>query len=159
GKDLAFLVGEDEAKTARTLIDAARDTSAEAVKGLVQAHKRVWDNKHQTDRDRFVEQARVWATPHSGHRVKCPSCGSDALVYGHPIAGPIKSIDGDEITERQQHLPSQFECVACGLKISSYAQLTVCELGEPYTSTTVYDAAEYYSDRLNEYEDDNNENF
>ncbi|MCE9567844.1 MAG: hypothetical protein K8U57_38080 [Planctomycetes bacterium] len=56
-------------------------------------------------------------------------------------------------------LPSQFECVACGLKISNYAQLAVCGLGEPYTSTWVYDAAEYYADAMREYEDDNNENF
>lgn len=158
GKDLTFLVGKDEAATAKTLIDAARDKSAEAVKGSVAAHKKVWDNKTQAERDRLSEQAKVWATPHSGHRVECPACESDALVYGHPIAEPLKSIEGDEITERQEHLPSQFECVACGLKISNYAQLTVCGLGEPYVSTSVYDAAEYYSDAMREYEDDNNEN-
>jgi len=159
GKDLAFLVGKEEARTAKTLIDAARDKSAKAVEGSVQAHKKVWDNKEQADRDRLAEQARLWATPHAGHRVKCPSCGSDALVYGHPIAEPLKTIQDDEITERQQHLPSQFECVACGLKISSYAQLVVCGLGEPYTSTSVYSAADYYADAMREYEDDNNENF
>jgi hypothetical protein len=158
-KDLAFLVGKEEAKTARTLIDAARDKSAEAVKGLVQAHRRVWESKDQADRGRLVEQARVWATRHDGHRVKCPACGSDALVYGHPIAPPLKSIHGDEITERQQHLPSQFECVACGLKISGYAQLRVCGLGEPYTSTSVYNVADFFADAMREYEDDNNENF
>ncbi len=159
GKDLAFLVGEEEEKTAKTLIDAARDKSAEAVKVSLAAHKTAWDSKAQADRDRLAEQARAWATPYSGHRVKCPACGSDALVYGSPIAEPLKSIQDDEITERQQHLPSQFECVACGLKISSYAQLNVCGLGEPYTSTSTYNAADYYTDMLHEYEDDNNENF
>jgi hypothetical protein len=159
GKDLAFLVGEDEATTAKKLIDTARDKSAAAVKGSVEAHKKVWENKAQGDRDRLAEQASVWAKPNSGHRVKCPACESDALVYGHPTAEPLKSIQGDEITERQEHLPSQFECVACGLKISNYAQLAVCGLGEPYTSTSVYDAAEYYSDAMRQYEDDNNENW
>lgn len=159
GKDLAFMVGKDESATAKTLIDAARDKSALAIKGSIETHKKEWDNKKQTDRDRLAEQAKVWATPHSGHRVKCPACGSDALVYGPPIAEPLKSIQDDEITERQQHLPSQFECVACGLKISSYAQLIVCGLGDSYTSTSVYNAADYYADAMREFEDDNNENW
>ena len=158
GENLAFLVGKEEAITATTLIDAARDKSAAAVKGSVEAHKKVWESKAQADRDRLAEQAKVWATPYAGHRVNCPACGSDALVYGYPIAEPLKSIQDDEITERQQHLPSQFECVACGLKISSYAQLNVCGLGEPYTSTSVYSAADFYADAMQEYEEDNNEN-
>lgn len=159
GKDLTFMVGEEEAGTAKTLIDAARDKSAKAVKGLIHARVEVWSSKSQADRDRLAEQARVWATPYSGHRVKCPACGSDALVYGRATGNLLKSIKDDEITERQQHLPSRFECIACGLRIASYAQLMDCGLGGSYTSTSVYNLADYYNDMLHEYEEDNNENY
>ena len=159
GKDLAHLVGEDEATTANTLISAAHDKSAQAIKSSVKAHKQVWENKSQADKDLLIEQSKVWATRYTGHRVKCPACGSDAMVFGKAIKEPFRTIQDDEITEKQEHLPSQFECVACGLKVSSYAQLSACGLGDVYISTSYYSATDYYTDMLHSYEDDNNENF
>jgi ribosomal protein L37AE/L43A len=38
---------------------------------------------------------------------------------------------------------SLFECVACGLKISGLSYLSACGLGDTYTGTFTYDAAEY----------------
>lgn len=56
-------------------------------------------------------------------------------------------------------LPSKFECVACGLKISSLSQLHAAGLGDTYKATYVYEASDYFksSDEYEGYEPDFNE--
>ena len=159
GSSLELFIGKDEAAVATTMIAAARDKSAKAVMGSIHAHKAVWENKEEDEQSKLDAQASAWATRHDGHRVKCPACGSQALVFGVAAAAPIRTISGDQITEAQQYLPSKFECVACGLKISSYSQLNACGLGEMYKATFNYNAAEYYqsSDPYEGFEPDYNE--
>ena len=41
-------------------------------------------------------------------------------------------------------LPSAFECIACGLKISGLSKLSACGLGDAFTSTTRMTPAEYF---------------
>ena len=60
-KDLAFLFGEAEAKTAEKLIAAHADDAAKAVKGTINAHKVVWEKKDQAERDKLIAQADLWA--------------------------------------------------------------------------------------------------
>lgn len=159
GEKLEFLVGPGEAKIAQQLIEASRDQSAKAVSKAIAAHKTVWESKDATERAKLERQASVWATRQAGHRVKCPSCGSDALVAGAPVSAPIRKLDGDLIVETQDYLPARFECVACQLKITGLSQLTACGLGATYKSTSTYDAADYYApeDDYRGYDDDNNE--
>ena len=125
----------------------------------VSAHQRVWNAKPEEERNRLSLSASTWATKQVGHRVKCPACASDALVKGEPVAAPHKTIKNDEITETQEYLPSLFECVACGLKISGLSRLNAINLGGRYKKTQVYDAGEYYAppDDYQGFEDDNNE--
>jgi hypothetical protein len=159
GMTLNDFLGRDEAKTARQLIVAAADESARAVKGDVEAHKKVWLAKPEQERSTSMAQAAVWATRQAGHRVDCPACASQALIVGEPVSAPVKRLKNDEITETQEYLPKQFECVSCGLKIAGLSRLTVVGLGERYKKAQVYDAAEYYApdDDFSGYEDDNNE--
>ncbi|SFD28929.1 hypothetical protein SAMN04515619_13642 [Collimonas sp. OK412] len=159
GMTLTDFLGKAEAKVAKQLIAAAADDSANAVKGEVDAHKRVWGAKVEKERSALTAQAAVWATRQVGHRVDCPACGSQALVVGEPVSPPIQRLSDGEITETQEHLPNQFECIACGLKIAGLSRLTVVGLGDRYKKTLVYDAAEYYApkDDYAGYEDDNNE--
>ena len=121
----------------------------------------MWSGKDKAEREKLAGQAAIWAARHAGHRVKCPACNSDALVVGEPVAQPQKSIKGDLITEKQEHLPSKFECVACGMKIAGLSQLSTAGLGDVYAQTQTYDASEYYapSDEpdYQDYEPDNNE--
>lgn len=154
-------VDEDEAAVANKLIAAARDDSAKAVKGDVAAHAKVWEAKTQEERDSAMRAAMGWALRHIGHRIKCPSCSSVALVNGEPISPPRVKLEEHEIVETQEHLPSIFECVACGLKISGLSKLSVVGLGDRYKKTITYDAAEYYAQdqEWQGYEDDNNEPF
>jgi hypothetical protein len=156
GMTLNEFVGKDEAKVAQKLITAAADVSAKAVKGEVEAHKKVWLSKGEKERTKLAAQA---ATREAGHRIDCPACASHALVVGDPVSAPLKKLNDAEITETQEYLPNQFQCVACGLKIAGLSRLTVVGLGERYKKTQIYNAAEYYapSDDNAGYDDDNNE--
>lgn len=159
GMTLQDFVGKDEATVAKKLVAAAADDSAKAVKGEVEAHRKVWLAKGEEERTTLGAQASVWATRQSGHRVDCPACASRALVVGEPVSAPMQRLNDGEITETQEYLPNQFQCIACGLKIAGLSRLTVVGLGDRYKKTQIYDAAEYYApeDDYAGYEDDNNE--
>lgn len=159
GEKLSLVVGEKEAKVAAELIAASKDESAKAVAKAISAHKTVWDAKDRKERENLGKQAAVWATRHLGHRVACPACGNGALVFGSAISEARKTIEGDLIIEKQEYLPSKFECIACQLRITGLSQLSAADLGATYTSTSTYEAAEYYApaDEFEGYEDDNNE--
>ncbi|MDP3898827.1 MAG: hypothetical protein Q8Q62_19320, partial [Mesorhizobium sp.] len=149
----------DEASVATKLIAAAKDESAKAVKGELEAHKKVWLAKADDERDALTAQAVVWATRHLGHRVDCPACNSQALVWGEPVSAPQQRLSDGEITETQEFLPGRFECVACGFKINGLSRIAVVGLSDRYKKTQVYDAAEFYApeDDFSGYEEDNNE--
>ncbi len=157
GKNLEFLVGKDEADAAAAMIAASLDESAKSVGKAIHQHETAWAAKASQDQETLGKQAKLWAKRSAGHRVICPACHSDALVSGEAIAPPIKTMEEDFVVETQKHLPSKFECIACGLKISGLPQLAAAKLGDTYTSTSGYDAADYYRTPYDEYEDDNNE--
>lgn len=161
GKKLDTLIGEDEAAAAEKMIKAFRDDSAKAIQKSIAAHKNAWEKLSCKDREDFAAQAVVWATSYKGHRVKCPSCESNSLVTGEPITAAVRELDDDTVTEKQDILPTSFECVACKLKIDGFAHLNACGLGNVFTSTSVMSVADLYeaSNPLDGYEDDNNEYF
>ena len=159
GLGLVDLVGDNEAEVAQKLIEASLDEKAKAVQGDVERHKRAYFDLTEKERKALAAKAEVWATRQSGHRVNCPACGSPALVHGDSISGSTQTLEGDMIKEKQEHLPDQFQCVACDLKISGLSRLAAVGLADRYTRTTFYDAAEYYApeDLYQGYDDDNNE--
>jgi hypothetical protein len=154
---LDILVGKEEADAARAMIAASSDESAKIVGKAIHDHQARWIAKSADELKILTEQARIWASRYAGHRVICPACKSAALNTGEPIAPPIKTMEGDVVVETQKHLPSKFECIACGLKVSGLPQLVQAGLGDTYTSTSTYDAADYYRTPYDGYEDDNNE--
>lgn len=158
GKKLSAILEEGELKTAEAIITAYRDESSKAVMKTVAAHKTVWEGLSDEDKKKASLQATGWATRQKGHRVKCPSCENDALLTGNAISQPEQKIEEDLIVETQKFLPAKFECVACQLKISGLSQLSACQLGAPYKSTTTYNAADFYADQYAAgFADDNNE--
>ena len=162
GMELKDLFGAEMAATAEKIIDAAADEKAKAVKGDVAAHAKVWEGKDKEEQEKLSRAAEAWATKQAGHRVACPACGSQALIYGEPIAAPTQELKDDTIVEKQEYLPAQFECIACGLKVSGFSKLNAIGLGDRFLHTEYHDAADYYSSRDDEYagyEDDNNEPF
>jgi hypothetical protein len=159
GYELDEFIGEEEVAVAEKLISALKDETAKSIRGDVAAHLKVWDAKPEPERKSLSLSASAWATKQTGHRVKCPACKSDALVSGEPAAAPHKTIKDDEITETQEYLPNQFQCIACGLKVAGLSKLTAIDLSARYKKTRNYDASEYYAppDDFDGFEDDNNE--
>lgn len=162
GYNLSDLIGEEAAGIAEKEIEAAADQAAKAVLGDIAAFTKRWASLGEEERTSRSARAKVWAVRSAGHRVECPACGNPALVNGEPIGAAQRTLEDDVITDRQEHLPHWFECVACGLKITGLSRLQVVDLGDRYTSTQTYEAAEYYrseDDQYADYEDDNNEPF
>ena len=147
GATLADLIGSGDAKTAKAMVLAANDQSAKAVAKSVAAHRTDWESNDKLKRQKLADQAGVWAAKQGGHRVKCPACGCDALVFGGPTAPPVVRLEDDWIIETQEFLPSKFECIACGLKIVGLSHLHACGLASPYKATSTYDPFQYYAAR------------
>ena len=41
-------------------------------------------------------------------------------------------------------LPSAFECIACGLRISGFSKLSAAGLGDAFTATSTFSVPEYF---------------
>ncbi len=133
-----------DSSQAQALVDSLEDAAAKAVAQDINAHAKVWSNKGETDKETALLQATTWATRHSGHRVECPSCKAPALLQGNPTGAVTTEIQEDEVIQRQTMLPSAFECIACGLKISGFSKLSACNLGDAFSGKTIYSAAEFF---------------
>ncbi len=164
-KELGDLFSNDIAEEASKLISEYQDNSSKKVLNLINAHKTIWNEKDPQEKEILTKQAITTSTRHTGHRVKCPACSSIALIQGTPIGKPVITVKEDEgeVVEKQSMIPTSFECVACGLKFSGISKLNECELGDSYTSTNRYEAADYfdispeYDDEYYGYMEDNNE--
>ncbi len=162
GESLESLFGTEMTKRAQEEIAALKDDTGKAIKGTISAHKTVWEQKTEDEKNTAKKQAETTALRHYGHRVPCPSCTCTALLQGKAAGAAKRSVDENNIVERQVIRPEAFHCVACGLKISGYSKLLAAGLGDTFISTSHYDAMEYFEIDLDAHirsmmEDDNNE--
>ncbi len=159
GERLDLIFGQEEERLAANLIDALKDDAAKAVMGTIVAHRKVWEEKTEEERETLKQQAELFARRQAGHVVTCPACGTAALLRGDPSHPPVVSLEDDTIVERQQMLPASFECGACGLRISGYSKLHAANLGDSFAETTRYDATDYFGvgDKAIEWDPDFNE--
>jgi hypothetical protein len=148
GATLEDIFGEAEAKTADTLVVALQDNAAKSVKGTINAHKTIWEEKSSEDKQALLKYAEDRSTRADGHQAKCPSCNSVALIHGTPTGTQSSAYKDGLIVLRQPMLPSHFECKACGLKIVGYSKLSACELGGTFTSTSFTDPVDYFEDEI-----------
>lgn len=162
GESLDTLFGKEVAKRAHEDIAALKDDASKSVREAINAHKTVWNQKTDAEKELATKQAAAAALRHYGHRVDCPSCNSVALLQGKATGEAKRTVDDDGVVERQVMKPESFHCVACGLKILGYSKLLAAGLGNTYISTSRYDAMEYFEIDIDEHirsmmEDDNNE--
>ncbi|OCY28965.1 hypothetical protein BFR75_15920 [Acinetobacter pittii] len=129
------------------LINSLKDEAAKSVKKEVEAFARVWFCKTQDEQDNLKLQAITWATKQIGHRVECPACRTIALLHGSLFGSVNTAIDNDknEVVQKQAMMPTSFECIACGLKISGYSKLAACGLGEVFNVTATFTISEYFN--------------
>lgn len=162
GESLESLFGNEVAEQAKEEISALKDDTANTVKGTIVAHRTVWGDKTPEEQEQARKQADTVSLRHYGHRVKCPACGSTALLHGKAAGEAKKEVSDNGVIEKQVMRPETFQCVACGLRISGYSKLRAADLGDTYISTSQYDAIEYFEVDLDEHirdmmADDNNE--
>lgn len=134
----------DDPAHAEEMIAALEDQAAKAVDKDIKAHAQVWQNKSEEERKTLLEQATLKATRDVGHRAVCPSCESPALVFGSARGTVTTRLDEDEIVQKQSMVPASFECTACGLRIAGLSKLAACGLGDSFTATSTYSAAEFF---------------
>lgn len=143
---------------AMNMINSLKDDAVKAVEADIEAHKKVWSNKNKEEQKKASTQAALWARRQSGHCVDCPSCDCNALLQGSPYGAVSTKLDGDYIIERQAQLPSSFECIACGLRISGFSRLSACGLGDVFSEESTWTAADFFNlDDAKEFEPDFND--
>jgi hypothetical protein len=142
GKVLEDLFSDSQ--LANEMIASLKDTAAKSVEKDIHAHKETWEKKDTQEQATLKEQAANWASRRAGHRTVCPACGSQALVRGSPQGSVSTDIGKDMVVQKQTMLPSAFECIACGLKISGLSKLSACGLGDAFVSTTALSPAEFF---------------
>jgi len=141
-KDLSSLFSDTAA--VEGMISALDDAAAKAVLQDVSAHKLVWLTRLEEERTKAAAQASVLADRQIGHRVKCPSCESTALLQGNPVGPVTTEVDDYEVIQKQKVVPGLFACSACGLRIIGYSKLMACGLADSYTATTTSSAADFF---------------
>lgn len=125
-------------------IQSLQDATTQSVQNDINEHRERWSEKTESEQMKLRSKSTEWAAPSVGHVVDCPACQARSLVKGDKIAPVRIEVTEDHIISRQTMLPSSFECIACGLKISGYSRLLACDLGSQFTMTVEFPVAQYF---------------
>jgi transcription elongation factor Elf1 len=161
-RSLLDFLGEDEAVAAKRMIEASQQQVLEKVRKSISAHKTTFEEKNPKEKKALLgksdSSAKLMAYQ-GGHRVTCPACGAKSWVTGEKVRGQETKFEKTQIVERTAMLPTRFECIACGLKLTGHAELHVAGIGGQFTRSRSYDPFSYYADMYEEYpgEEYNNE--
>ncbi len=147
-ESLKDLFGEQEAKFAEEMLAENRENVKKEVLSAIATHKKVFEAKQPDEQKAAKLEAEKLGQELSTkrhHRVTCPACGCTATIQGRPFGKEhVTHDESGEIVVRQAVSPTEFSCPACGLKLTTYAQLETAGLGDHYTRKTTYSAVEYY---------------
>jgi hypothetical protein len=77
-------------------------------------------------------------------RVKCPSCGTEAMLAGELMRASEPRLEEDSIVRKISILPTLFQCWACGIKLEGYEKLQAATLGGLREVREYNDPAEYF---------------
>ncbi|HEX2882734.1 MAG TPA: hypothetical protein VHO25_24615, partial [Polyangiaceae bacterium] len=149
GESLEDLLGAEEAREAKLVLDGIAVEVKNRVREAVRSHKSVFDARSPEEQAAvraLADEKAKTLTFQKHHKVTCPACGSNATVQGQAF-GTEKVLHDDDTAEvvvRQSVAPRMFSCPACGLKLEGYADLSGAGLGDQYTRTTRYSPEEYY---------------
>jgi len=145
-KNLEDFVGADEGKAASVMLKAVADETAKSVQKTINAHTEVWKSKEDKEKIALGVIAEKAASPHIGHVVDCPACGSKALLFGEDIRQQPPVLEDEELVVRSVMLPVALSCKACGLSIKGHSLLYAAGYGSQFTNTIRYDPVDYYAE-------------
>ena len=160
--DLDDLLGSDEAEAARELLKASEEGLQSSVKQSIAAHKRVFDDRSEEERQQLRNDALIHSTmakslTELSDLVDCPSCSSSGLVTGRPIRRSRPYYDEERLLllEEVNGLSESFSCHACGLSLPSAPHLRWSGIEPQFTvalETSLHELQilEYYEEYMNE---------
>ncbi|CAI3955288.1 unnamed protein product [Commensalibacter communis] len=141
------MLGSEEAEFAEENLHKIEDIALKKLKKSIESFKITFDAKEESIRKELRASAKVNSKILSfkgRHKVECPACQSVATVIGKEI-GASKIENGEyEVVVRRSVIPTEFDCIACGLKIRGYPQLVAAKIGDYYTRRTTYSPQDYY---------------
>lgn len=153
---LEDLLNEAEAEAAEEMLVEIEREVIGRVKAAIATSSRSFKNRTVDERDEFAATAEAKVAElvfQQHHRVACPACGSAATVEGEPFGPERVENREDEIVVRRSVVPRKFTCIACGLALKGYAELSVAELGGYYTRTSRFCPEEFYNFDPRDYAD------
>jgi len=147
GENLDTLFGSEQASVAEEMLAENRNDANQRVQKRIASHRSVFETKAPEEQDNAKREAEERAKAlayERHHRVPCPACGAVATVQGNACGKEHVTDEGGDIVVRQTVSPTNFACLACGLKFDRYAELEAAGLGGYYTRRTTYSPEEYY---------------
>lgn len=150
GETLETLFGKDVAKEAEEIIAEVAEKVMKAVRDKISARKKTYEedkvnNPEEIEKLIISAKANMFAKTHAGfHKVACPCCGNDAVIFGKESDNSHETIEGDEVRVVKEVNANTFQCGVCKLHLSSYAELKAAGLPLHYTNTYYYDPTEFF---------------
>lgn len=152
GRTLEDLIGKKEAEIANEMIAEFKDELISKVNEKVKKYRDVFNDLDKKDKEikiasapkllsEYVFNEKVYG---SSKKMKCPSCGEDALLVGKFISQSEPKVNEDVITVSNNILPTELKCFCCGLKIGGNGELSVANLGGQFAIENHVDPVEYY---------------
>lgn len=145
GLTLKDLFVEEEANAALVMIEEGDATIKKTVNERIQAYKKVYTDLSSIEMKERVENSEKELRKFGAHtkKEKCPCCGNFALLTGEKVSVSSAKLIDSELKVEVRYLPLKLACFACGLKLDSYQQLNIVNLGAIFTKLEQIDAVEY----------------
>ena len=145
GLQLNDLLGFSEANGAEIMIAEDDKNIKKTVLDKIAAYKKVYFDLTSDERaDKTTNaQTEIRKNYFKAKIVKCPSCGTDALLSGDIISFSDAKLDSNGIRQERRYIPTKFACVACGLTFTSYQQIKATDLGGQFTIEEYLDPVDY----------------
>lgn len=150
GETLETLFGREVSKEAQSIIEQDSEDIKKTVLDRINARKKTYKDDLATqpevmrERILYSKNSVMLKTRDGYHKVVCPCCGNDAVVYGRESMSSHEMIEDDSVVVKKDVTASSFQCEACNLRLTSYAELKVAGLPLHYTNTYYYDPTEYF---------------
>lgn len=154
-RTLKDFFGEDEGILAEKMIEESDEKVKKNVTEKIRSYKQVYTELSSEEKvsrkENSDKQLRVFNV--QTKKVNCPCCENEALLTGEQVSVSSTKLNGYELYEEIRYIPSKLACFNCGLKLDTYNELKVVELGDVFTKDTSLDPVEYHGINLEEYVD------
>jgi len=143
---LEDLLGKEESQAAEMMIAVEDNTTKKQVIDKINAYKKVFfDLPIDQQKNKIVTaQVEIRRNYSKAKIVKCPACGSDALLSGDLFSISAAKLDVGNIRQEKRYIPTKFGCVVCGLTLTSYQQIKITDFAGQFTLEEYLDPLDYH---------------